>query len=84
MCILKYTTVQVRDSKCSGQWNLQPDRDVALIQMGGSQETLAGIASRAIDGGMLSSSLHLQAAKLIGRREAGVFDQRSASSLLTL
>ena len=25
-----------------GQWNLQPDRDVALIQMGGSPETLAG------------------------------------------
>jgi NitT/TauT family transport system substrate-binding protein len=47
-----------------GQWNLQPDRDVALIQMGGSQETLAGIASRAVDGGMLSSPLHLQAGKL--------------------
>lgn len=47
-----------------GQWNLQPDRDVALIQMGGSQETLAGLISRAIDGGMLSSPLHLQAAKL--------------------
>lgn len=47
-----------------GQWNLQPDRDVALIQMGGSQEILAGLASRAIDGGMLSSPLHLQAAKV--------------------
>jgi NitT/TauT family transport system substrate-binding protein len=47
-----------------GQWNLQPDRDVALIQMGGSPETVAGLASRAIDGGMLSSPLHLQAAKL--------------------
>jgi ABC-type nitrate/sulfonate/bicarbonate transport system substrate-binding protein len=46
-----------------GQWNLQPDRDVALIQMGGSQEILAGLASRAVDGGMLSSPLHLQAAK---------------------
>ena len=46
-----------------GQWGLQPDRDVALIQMGGSQETLLGIAARAIDGGMLSSPLHLQAAK---------------------
>ena len=46
-----------------GQWGLQPDRDVALIQMGGSQETLAGLASRAVDGGMLSSPLHLQAAK---------------------
>lgn len=46
------------------QWNLQPERDVALIQMGGSQEILAGLASRGIDGGMLSSPLHLQAAKL--------------------
>jgi len=47
-----------------GQWNLQPDRDVALIQMGGSPEILAGLAANAIDGGMLSSPLHLQAAKL--------------------
>jgi NitT/TauT family transport system substrate-binding protein len=47
-----------------GQWNLQPERDVALIQMGGSQEILAGLASRGIDGGMLSSPLHLQAGKL--------------------
>jgi NitT/TauT family transport system substrate-binding protein len=46
-----------------GQWNLQPDRDVALIQMGGSPEILAGLASRGVDGGMLSSPLHLQAAK---------------------
>lgn len=47
-----------------GQWSLQPDRDVALIQMGGSPEILAGMASRGIDGGMLSSPLHLQAAKV--------------------
>ena len=47
-----------------GQWNLPPERDVALIQMGGSQEILAGLGSHAIDGGMLSSPLHLQAAKL--------------------
>jgi NitT/TauT family transport system substrate-binding protein len=47
-----------------GQWNLQPDRDVALIQMGGSPETLAGIAAGAIDGGLLASPLHLQAIKL--------------------
>ena len=47
-----------------GQWGLQPERDVALIQMGGTQETVAGLASKAIDGGMLSSPLHLQAAKL--------------------
>src|SRR3989304_9181626 len=46
-----------------GQWGLQPDRDVALIQMGGSQETLAGFGSRAVDGGGLSSPLPLQGAK---------------------
>jgi len=46
-----------------GQWNLQPDRDVALVQMGGSPETLAGLAAGAIDGGLLASPLHLQAAK---------------------
>jgi len=32
--------------------------------MGGSQETVGGLAAKAIDGGMLSSPLHLQAAKL--------------------
>ena len=47
-----------------GQWKLQPDRDVALLQMGGSPEILAGLGSRGIDGGMLSSPLHLRAAKL--------------------
>jgi NitT/TauT family transport system substrate-binding protein len=47
-----------------GEWGLQPDREVALIQMGGSQETLAGLGSGAIDGGMLSSPLHLRARKL--------------------
>lgn len=47
-----------------GQWGFQPDRDVALVQMGGSQETLAAIAARGLDGGMLSSPLHLQARKL--------------------
>jgi len=46
-----------------GQWNLQADRDVALVQMGGSPETLAGLAAGAIDGGLLASPLHLQAAK---------------------
>jgi NitT/TauT family transport system substrate-binding protein len=43
------------------QWGLKADREVALIQMGGSQEILAGLGSRAIDGGMLSSPLHLRA-----------------------
>jgi NitT/TauT family transport system substrate-binding protein len=47
-----------------GQWKIQPDRDVALLQMGGSPEILAGLGSRGIDGGMLASPLHLRAAKL--------------------
>jgi NitT/TauT family transport system substrate-binding protein len=47
-----------------GQWKIQPERDVALLQMGGSPEILAGLGSRGIDGGMLSSPLHLRAAKL--------------------
>lgn len=47
-----------------GKWGIQPDREVALIQMGGSQESLAGLASGAIDGGVLSSPLNLRAQKL--------------------
>jgi NitT/TauT family transport system substrate-binding protein len=46
------------------QWGLQPDREVPLIQMGGSQEILAGLSSGGIDGGMLSSPLNLRAMKL--------------------
>src|SRR3990172_4185537 len=38
-----------------GQWGIQPDREVALIQMGGSQETLAGVGAQSGDGGFLSS-----------------------------
>jgi len=47
-----------------GQWDIQPDREVALIQMGGSQETLAGMVAKSVDGGLLSSPLHLRAGKL--------------------
>lgn len=47
-----------------GQWGIQPDREVALIQMGGSQETLAGMIAQSVDGGLLSSPLHLRASKL--------------------
>lgn len=47
-----------------GQWGIQPDREVALIQMGGSQETLAGMIAKSVDGGLLSSPLHLRASKL--------------------
>jgi NitT/TauT family transport system substrate-binding protein len=47
-----------------GQWGIAPDREVALIQMGGSQETLAGMIAKSVDGGLLSSPLHLRAGKL--------------------
>jgi len=46
------------------QWNLRADRDVAIIQLGGSPEILAGLSSGAVDGGLLSSPLHLRAARL--------------------
>src|ERR1051325_11179254 len=47
-----------------GRWNLRADRDVAMIQLGGSPEILAGLASGTVDAGLLSSPLHLRAAKL--------------------
>lgn len=47
-----------------GQWGIQPDREVALLQMGGSPEILAGLGSGGIDGGVLSSPLNLRAQKL--------------------
>jgi NitT/TauT family transport system substrate-binding protein len=47
-----------------GQWGIQSDREVALIQMGGAQEILAGMAAKSVDGGLLSSPLHLRAGKL--------------------
>ena len=46
------------------RWNLRADRDVAMIQIGGSPEILAGLASGTVDAGLLSSPLHLRAAKL--------------------
>lgn len=46
------------------QWKIQPERDVALLQMGGSPEILAGLSSGGIDGGVLSSPLNLRAQKL--------------------
>jgi NitT/TauT family transport system substrate-binding protein len=47
-----------------GKWGIAPDRELALIQMGGSQETLAGMIAKSVDGGLLSSPLHLRARKL--------------------
>lgn len=46
------------------QWGIQAERDVALLQMGGSPEILAGLSSGGIDGGVLSSPLNLSAQKL--------------------
>ncbi len=46
------------------QWGIQADREVALLQMGGSPEILAGLGIGGIDGGVLSSPLHLRAQKL--------------------
>ena len=46
------------------QWNLRADRDVAMIQLGGSPEILAGLSSGTVDAGLLSSPLHLRATKL--------------------
>ena len=46
------------------QWSIQPDREVALLQMGGSPEILAGLSSGGIDGGRISSPLNLRALKL--------------------
>ena len=49
-----------------GPWKTTagPQRVTIPLQMGGSPEILAGLGSRGIDGGMLSSPLHLRAAKL--------------------
>jgi NitT/TauT family transport system substrate-binding protein len=46
------------------QWNLRADRDVAMIQLGGAPEILAGLSSGSVDAGLLSSPLHLRAVKL--------------------
>jgi ABC-type nitrate/sulfonate/bicarbonate transport system substrate-binding protein len=45
-------------------WHLRADRDVAMIQLGGAPEILAGLSSGTVDAGLLSSPLHLRAAKL--------------------
>ena len=46
-----------------GQWNLRPDRDISILQLGGTPEILAGLAAGNVDAGMLSSPLHLRAVK---------------------
>jgi NitT/TauT family transport system substrate-binding protein len=46
-----------------GQWNLRPERDVTILQLGGTPEILAGLGAGNVDAGMLSSPLHLRAVK---------------------
>jgi ABC-type nitrate/sulfonate/bicarbonate transport system substrate-binding protein len=52
------------------QWGLQPDGDVALIQLQTTTNILAALDSRAVDGGVLSPPVSLQAIAL-GYRELG-------------
>jgi NitT/TauT family transport system substrate-binding protein len=44
-----------------GKWGLRPDEDVAIAQMGGIPEVLAGMQSGAIQAGVLSSPTDLRA-----------------------
>jgi len=42
------------------KWGLDSSKDVTLLQMGGVQETAAGLIGRVIDAGLLSSPQHLR------------------------
>lgn len=42
-------------------WGFEPERDVQLVQMGGTQEIFAGLAGGAIDAGPMAAPLHLRA-----------------------
>jgi NitT/TauT family transport system substrate-binding protein len=42
-------------------WGMEPDRDVALLQMGGTQEIFAGLAGGAVDAGPMAAPLHIRA-----------------------
>jgi NitT/TauT family transport system substrate-binding protein len=44
-------------------WGFEPDRDVTILQMGGTQEIFAGLAGGAIDAGPMAAPLHLRAAR---------------------
>jgi NitT/TauT family transport system substrate-binding protein len=46
------------------RWDLDADRDVALLQLGGVQELLAGLQSGAVDAAVLSDPTSLAATKL--------------------
>ena len=45
------------------RWNLEPDRDVAILQLGGTTETFAALVSGRIDGAVISTELALRAGK---------------------
>ncbi|HLH22143.1 MAG TPA: ABC transporter substrate-binding protein [Chloroflexota bacterium] len=51
------------------RWDLDPERDVAMLQLGGVPELLAGLQSGAVDAAVLSDPTSLAAAKL-GFRQA--------------
>ncbi len=42
------------------KWGLDSSKDVTLLQMGGVQETAAGLIGKAVDAGLLSSPQHLR------------------------
>jgi len=46
------------------RWNLEPDRDVAIIQVGGMAESFAALASGALDGVVIPTELAFRARKL--------------------
>ena len=45
------------------KWKLEPDKDVAILQAGGTTETFAALVSRRIDGAVLTTELALRAQK---------------------
>lgn len=69
------------------QWNLRPERDVTMIQLGGAPEILAGLAAGSVDAGLLSSPLHLRAVKagfsLLADLSNAGFDYQGAGVVTT-
>lgn len=45
------------------KWKLEPDKDVAILQAGGTTETFAALAGKRIDGAVLTTELALRAEK---------------------
>src|SRR3989337_3711514 len=46
------------------EFNLSPDRDVAIIQLGGIPEIAAGLKTKVVRAGFVSSPLHLDLMEL--------------------